>query len=212
MRLRAGLGILLAGALLAGCASGQSRELARYYDPRGLFSADLPAVNSVAVTPARRGQGGSSVLSGVVASPPQPSPSASSALGGGFGALAQQQPAGDQTLYQVLVVSTDAFDSVESMDLYFLTGDPAVDVREDRPITVGRTAGRLIVGDITQAGSVRASIAAAFTLGTHDVGYIVAAVFPPGDWDRERSDFARVVASLSPDVPLGLSSFPLSTG
>jgi hypothetical protein len=211
MRVRAGLGLLLAGALLAGCAGGQNRELARYYDPRGLFSADLPSANSITVTPVRRNQAGSSVLSGVVASPPQPSPS-SSALGGGLGALAQQQPAGDQTLYQVLVVSTDAFDTLASMDLYFLTGDPAVDVREDSPITVGRTAGRLIVADITQAGSARASIAAAFTLGTDDVGYIVAAVFPPGDWDRERSDFTRVVASLSPDVPLGLSSFPLSTG
>jgi hypothetical protein len=212
MRLRACLGLLLAGALLAGCAASQSRELARYYDPRGLFSADLPAANSVTVTAARRGQGRSSVLSGVVASPPEPSPSASSALGSGFGAIAQQPPAGDQTLYQVLVVSTDSFDSLDSMDLYFLTGDPAVDVREDSPLTVGQTAGRLIVADITQAGSVRASIAAAFTLGTDDVGYIVAAVFPPGDWDRERSDFIRVVASLSPDVPLGLSSFPLSTG
>jgi hypothetical protein len=210
MRVRAGLGLLLAGALLTGCANGESRQLARYYDPRGLFSADLPAANSVTVAPVRRAGAGSSLLSGVVASPPQPSPTESSPLGGGFGAMAQQAPAGDQTLYQVLAVRTNAFDSVEAMDVSFLTGDPAIDVREERAILVGRTVGRLIVADITRAGSVQATIAAAFTLGTHDVGYIVAAVFPPGDWDRERSDFARIVASLTPEVPSGLSSFPLS--
>jgi hypothetical protein len=208
MRVRAGLGLVLAGALLTACGEGQGRELARYYDPQGLFSADLPAANSVTVAPIRRAPAGPSLLSGVVASPPQPSPTESSALGGQFGAIAQQAPVGDQTLYQILAVRTDTFDSVQAMDLYFLTGDPAMDVREERPILVGGTVGRLIVADITRAGSVQASIAAAFTLGSHDVGYVVAAVFPPGGWDRERSDFARIVASLTPGVPSGLSSFP----
>jgi hypothetical protein len=212
MCVRARIGPLLAGAVLASCVPAQSRELATYYDPRGLFSADLPAANSVTVTAAQRGAAGASVLSGVVASPPQPSPSGAAGLGGGFGAIAQQAPTGDQTLYQVLVVTTDAFDPLESMYVYFLTGRPSVDVREERPIDIGGTDGRLVVADFTQAGSPQAGVAAAFTLGSDGVGYIVAAVFPPGEWDRERPDFSRVVDSFTPGVPSGLSSFPLTTG
>jgi hypothetical protein len=210
MGLRAAPGLLLLAVVLGGCAPTQSRDLATYYDPRGLFSADLPAANNVSVTAAQRGDAGASLLSGVVASPPEPSPTSASAIGGGLGALAQQAPSGDQTLYQVLVVTTDAFDSVDAMHLAFLTGRPSVDVREERPIMVGRTEGRLIVADFTQGGSVQAGVAAAFTLGSDGVGYIVAAVFPPGEWDRERSDFSRIVASLRPDVPSGLTSFPIT--
>jgi hypothetical protein len=210
MRLRPAPGVLLLAVLLAGCAPAQSRELATYYDPRGLFSADLPAANSVSVTAAQRGGAGASVLSGVVATPPEPSPTAASDIGGGFGAIAQQAPSGDQTLYQVLVVTTDAFTSVDAMQLAFLTGGPSVDVREERPVVVGRTEGRLVVADFTEGGAVRAGVAAAFTLGSDGVGYIVAAVFPPGEWDRERADFSRVVASLRPDVPSGLTSFPIT--
>jgi hypothetical protein len=211
MRARAGLGVLLCLAL-TGCARSQTRDLARYYDPEGLFSADLPAANNLSVTAAEQGQGSSSVLSGVVASPPQPSASPASALGGGLGGLAAQAPAGDQTLYQVLAVTTDGFPTIEAMSLYFLTADPAIDVREERSITVGGDTGRLVVADVLRSGDPGAGIAVAFTLGGDGVGYIVAAVFPPGDWSREEADFTRITGSLDTGVPPGLASFPLATG
>jgi hypothetical protein len=210
MRVRAGLTVLLC-LILAGCARPQARELARYYDPQGLFSAELPAANTVSVTAAQQGQGSSSVVTGVVSSPPRPSASPSSALGAPLGGMAAQAPAGDQTLYQVLVVTTDSFPSVDAMALHFLTADPAIDVREERSITVGDDAGRLVVADVLRSGAPGAGLAAAFSLGTDGVGYIVAAVFPPGDWPQEEADFSRVVGSLDPGVPPGLTSFPLTT-
>ncbi len=211
MRARTALG-LLACLVLGACAQAQSRDLARYYDPQGLFSAELPAANRLSVTAAQQGQGSSSVLSGVVSSPPQPSASPSSAFGGALGGMAAQAPAGDQTLYQVLVVTTDSFPSLDSMALYFLTADPAIDVREEHPVTVGPDRGSLVVADVVQSGAVRAGLAAAFTLGGDGVGYIVAAVFPPGDWPREEPDFSRIIASVDTGVPSGLTSFPLAFG
>lgn len=210
MRVRAGLATL--ACLLAACAQTQTRQLARYYDPHGLFSAELPAANSLRVTAAQQGQGSASILSGVVSSPPQPSASPSSALGGALGGVAAQAPAGDQTLYQVLVVTTDSFPTVDAMALKFLTADPAIDVREEHPITVGRDAGTLVVADVVRSGAPQAGLAVAFTLGTEDVGYIVAAVFPPGEWPKEESDFSRIVGSVDTGVPSGLVSFPLGSG
>jgi hypothetical protein len=213
MRARAALGLALVCLMLASCSASENRDLARYYDPQGLFSAELPAANTLSVAPAQTGQRTASILSGVVASPPQPSASPSSALGDPLGGgIGQQAPAGDQTMYEVFVVTTNGLDSLDAMTLYFLTGDPAVDVRDEQSIEVAQSEGRLVVADIHQSGSVAASLAAAFTLGSHGVGYIVAAVFPPGGWSKERSDFSRIVASLEPSVPSGVLSFPLGSG
>lgn len=212
MRTPAGLAVLAVATLVAGCARAPSRDLARYYDPQGLFAADLPAANRLTVTPAQQGQDAASVLSGVVATPPQPSPTASGQLGGGIASFAQQAQAGDQTLYEVLVVTTDGFESLEAMVLYFLTADPSIDVREERAAQVGPTAGSLVVADVLRSGSALASMAAAFTLGTGGVGFIVAAIFPAGRWQAERPDFTKVLDSFTPEVPSGLRSFPLSAG
>ncbi len=202
---------LLVATLLAGCSGSPNRSLARYYDPQGLFSTDLPAANTLTVAPASQNQAGPSVLSGVLAAPPQPSPTPSDQFGSGLGGMAGAQPT-DQTMYQVLVVTTDAFDSVGSMTSAFLTSDPAIDVREERGVTVGGDAGRLVVADIVRQGAPQAGIAAAFTLGHEGVGYILAAIFPPGSWSGEEGDFLRVLASFRAGVPPGLRSFPLSTG
>jgi hypothetical protein len=213
MRARTRLGVLLACLVLAACSGSANRDLARYYDPEGLFSADLPAANTLSVTPPQTGQRTASILSGVVAAPPQPSASPSSALGDPLGGgIGQQAPAGDQTMYEVFVVTTNTLDSLDAMTLYFLTADPAIDVRDEQPVEVANAEGRLVVADIRRSGAVVASVAAALTLGSHGVGYIVAAVFPPGGWSNERSDFARVVASLRPSVPPALASFPLTSG
>jgi len=77
---------------------------------------------------------------------------------------------------------------------------------------VAHSEGRLVVADIHQSGSVVASVAVAFTLGSHGIGYIVAAVFPPGGWSGERSDFSRIVDSVRPNVPSGVANFPLTSG
>jgi hypothetical protein len=212
MRARAGVGIVLACLALASCSGSANRDLARYYDPEGLFRADLPAANTLSVTPPQAGQRTASILSGVVATPPQPSASPSSALGDPLGAgIGQQAPAGDQTMYEVFVVTTNNLDSLDAMTSYFLTADPSIDVRDEQDIEVARSEGRLVVADIRRSGTVVASLAAGLTLGSHGVGYIVAAVFPPGGWSKERSDFSRVVASVQPDVPSGVVNFPLSS-
>lgn len=199
--------------VLAGCSSGTDRELSRYYDPEGLFTASLPTANTVAVTPPQpAGQGVPGILSGVVSQPPAPSPSPQAQFGGGLAqGLGQTEPA-DQTTYQAFVVTTDAFDELSDMALYFLTGDPSVDVRDVRPIELADEDGRLVVADALEGGQVRASVAVAFSLGADGVGYLVAAIFPAGRWEAEESDFLRIVRSFRTEVPPVMNTFPVTDG
>jgi hypothetical protein len=203
---------LAAMALLA-CSTGKNRDFARYYDPEGLFSANLPAANDIAVAPSEPPSQGPSVLTGVVSTPPAPSPSPSSAFGGGLTDLTAQttQPQ-DQTVYEALAVTTGTFQDLPQMALAFLTGNPVVDVQIEQEMRVGGNAGELIVADVVRQGQKVAGVAAAFTLGQQGVGYIVLAIFPPGDWTNERSDFLKVVASFRPGVPPGMRAFPLAGG
>ena len=55
-----------------------------------------------------------------------------------------------------------------------------------------------------------ASVAAAITLGDGETGYLLAAIFPPGEWDAERGDFGRVLSSFDANVPPGLATFPMA--
>ena len=111
----------LAGALLlAACSGGTARELSPYYDPQGYFRADLPTANEITVTPPQTGATGPGLLTGVIASPPQPSPSPSSAIGGGDMLAAQTQPQTDQTTYEAFALSTGSFSDLDEMALYFL--------------------------------------------------------------------------------------------
>jgi len=114
--------------LLGGCSQDDGRDLARYYDEQGLFTVDLPAENELAVTPPQPAQDGPGLLTGVVSSPPAPSPQAQPGLGS---ALAPTEPT-DQTIYQAFAVTSDGFEDLDEMALYFLTGDPIVDVVVDR--------------------------------------------------------------------------------
>jgi hypothetical protein len=212
MRVRAAVSLVLVSALLGACTGSHTRDLARYYDPQGLFSTDLPAANDLSLAQPQPQPGAESILSGVTASPPQPSASPSSALDTGLGAGIGQTSQTDQTIYQVLAVGTRSFASLDAMTLAFLTSDPSIDVRDEEAIEMAGSAGRLVVVDIHQSGSVAASLAAAFTLGSRGVGYIVAAVFAPGAWASERGDFGRIVGSLRADVPPGVETFPLTTG
>ncbi|HJU57214.1 MAG TPA: hypothetical protein VJ774_00540 [Actinomycetota bacterium] len=193
--------------LLAACANDPSREFARYYDQEGLFTLNLPAANDVTVTQPQTGQQGPDLFTGVVSSPPAPSPSPASGLGGGFGATAEEPP--DQTIYQALAVASEDFDDLDEMALFFLTGDPVIDVLIDDQAKMGGDDARMIVADVNNAGSVTAGVAAAMTLGDGETGYLIAAVFPPGEWDAEQADFLRIVQSFRSSVPPGLQTFPV---
>lgn len=199
--------------LLAACSGSKSRAFERYYDPQGLFSTDLPAGNDVSETPPQPGASGApGLLAGVVSQPPQPSPSPASQFGGGLSQFTQQQTQGDQTLYEVFAVTTDSFKDVSEMVLFFLTGDPAVDVQVEEPVAVAGSEGELVVANVVRSGQTTAALAAAFTLGKSGTGFIVAAIFPPGEWGKERSDFEKIVASFSPGVPPGVQTIPLAAG
>ena len=199
--------------LLAACSGSKGRDFERYYDPQGSFSTDLPVGNDVTQAPAQPGASGApGLVAGVVSQPPQPSPSPASQFGGGLSSITQQQAAADQTTYEVFAVTTDSFQNVSQMVLYFLTGDPAIDVQIEQPLRFAGGDGTLVVANASRSGQTTAAIAAAFTLGTGGTGYIVAAIFPPGDWEKERSDFEKIVASFTAAVPPGVQTIPLVTG
>ena len=190
------------------CAHDSGREFARYYDEQGLFALNLPAANDITVTPPQPAQSGPGLLTGVVSSPPAPSPSPASGAFGGIGVAAQGEP--DQTVYQAFAVTADGFDDLDQMALYFLTGDPIVDVTIDDSTRVDGDPARLIVADIDQGSEVTSSVAAAMTLGDGATGYLIVAICPPGGWDDERDDFERIVRSFRADVPPGLETFPVN--
>lgn len=200
------LGIGALAIALAACSGDAGREFARYYDPRGFFVTSLPAANDITVTPPQSEGDGPGLLTGVVASPPQPSPQPQAATSS---FLAPTEPT-DQTIYEAFAVTTSGFDDLEQMGLYFLTGDPAIDVQLDESVRIDGRQGRLLVADVTQDGQTTASLAAAFTLGLGGTGFLVAAIFPPGGWDEERDDFLRVLESFRADVPPGLDTFPVT--
>jgi hypothetical protein len=193
---------------LAACSSGGGRDLATYYDPAGLFRADLPAANSISVTPPQDAGAGPGLLTGVVASPPQPSPSPSAGLSSG-GLFSGTEPQGDLTTYEAFAFTTDSFDDLDAMTLFFLTGDPAVDVVEESAVRLADAPARLVVADISRGGQLSASIAAALTLGSDGTGYLVAAIFPPGRWGAERADFLEVLSSFRPTIPPTMQTYPL---
>lgn len=209
-RMKGRIGVTLLAIGLVACSGGSARDLGRYYDPQGLFNASLPVANDITVAPPQPPSNGvPGMLSGVIAAPPQPSPSpAAGGFGGGLN-LGQSAPA-DQTIYEAFVFTTDTFADLDEMALYFLTGDPIVDVQHEEAVRIAGSPGRLIVADVTQGGQVTSSVAAALSLGTGGNGYLVAAIIPPGGWDAEREDFLRVLASFRTGVPAGFATYPIA--
>jgi hypothetical protein len=201
------LGACALALSLVACSGDSGREFARYYDPEGFFVTSLPAANDITVTPPQAGGEGPGLLTGVVASPPQPSPSAPTMTA--FNNLAPTEPP-DQTIYEAFAISTSDFEDLEQMGLYFLTGDPAIDVQVDDPVRIDGHEGRLLVADVTQEGQATASLAAALTLGDGGTGFLLAAIFPPGRWEAEREDFFRVLGSFRSNIPPGLETFPVA--
>jgi hypothetical protein len=200
--------LVLLAATAAACSSSGGRAFATYYDPQGLFRAELPVANSITVAPPQPSATGPGLLTGVIASPPQPSPSPSSALGAGSPFGATQAPT-DQTIYEVFAYTTRSFTDLDQMTLYFLTGAPGVDVQTESSIQLASDPARLVVADVSQNGSVAATVAVALTLGSSGTGYVVAAIFPPDTWEHERSDFLDVIGSFRATVPPALKTYPL---
>jgi hypothetical protein len=193
---------------VAACSEGGGREFARYYDPQGLFTTKLPAANDITVTPPQSGGEGPSLLTGVISSPPAPSPAAQTGLGGTFD-LSQTEPP-DQTVYRAFAITTAEFDDLDQMGLFLLTGEPSIDMQLDEGVRMDGLEARLLVADVLQGGEPAATAAVAFTLGTGGTGYLLIAVFPPGEWDAERNDFMRILESFRADVPPGLVTFPVT--
>ena len=200
------LAVATGALLLGGCSQDGGRDLARYYDEQGLFTVDLPAENEIVVTPPQPAEGGPGLLTGVVSSPPAPSPQAQPGLGGSLTPTEQA----DQTVYQAFAVTSDGFEDLDEMALYFLTGDPIVDVLVDQRMRLDGETARLVVADVRNDGEVTASVAVALTLGDGQTGYLVSAIFPAGSWDDERPDFERVMGSFRAQVPPGLTTFPVA--
>ena len=202
------LALLALALAVAGCSTASGRDLATYYDPEGFFSTSLPAANAISVTPPQPAADGPGLLTGVVASPPAPSPAPSSGFGGG--ALAASQTPTDQTIYEAFAFTTDMFETLDDMAFTLLTGDPSIDVDVEEDIRFAGHPGRLVVATARQDGTPTASIAALMTLGKDGTGYLLAAIFPPGEWDGERDDFLEIASTFRSSVPPGISSYDLS--
>lgn len=200
-------GVLVFALPVAACSSDGGREFARYYDPQGLFTTNLPAANDITVTPPQMGGEGPSLLTGVISSPPLPSPQPQ----GGLGAfdLSQTEPP-DQTIYRAFAITTSGFEDLDQMGLFLLTGEPSIDVQLDEGARIDGLEARLLVADVLSNDEPAATAAAAFTLGADGTGYILIAVFPPGNWDSERDDFMRILGSFRANVPPGLETFPVT--
>jgi hypothetical protein len=193
--------------VLASCADEGGRAFARYYDPEGLFTTNLPAANIISVAPGEPAVPGTpTFLTGVESLPPQPSPQAPQGFGGALGATTAPS---DQTIYRAFAVSTDAFADLDQMGLFFVTADPTFDVQLDEPVRIDALDARLIVADALEGDQVLSSVAVAMTLGRGGTGYLVVAIFPPGTWDDERADFLRILGSFRTSVPPGFATIPV---
>jgi hypothetical protein len=133
---------LALGLTLAACSSGTSTATERYYDPAGLFSARLPAANDILVMPKQRVENSEPLLSGVLALPPQASPSPG-ALSVGTQPVTQQ----DTAIYAVFAVQTKAATSAADLGGKLLGSTITPTILSQRRIVAGGLHGVLAVAD-----------------------------------------------------------------
>jgi hypothetical protein len=191
--------------LLSACSGGARRPLERYYDPNGLFSAELPAANDVTVVQPQNSSSGPSVLSGVFSSPPSTSPSPGGTAALGAGTAVQS----DQTVYRIFVITGDTFASPEDLSLVQMS-DPSADLKTQESTAIGGHDGLLVVADYKASDAGPAFSAASGFLLSGGVGYWIFAAFPAGGWGGEQADFMSVLRSFRIDVPPGVPLAPLS--
>ncbi|MFM7718873.1 MAG: hypothetical protein ACKO8G_05200 [Actinomycetota bacterium] len=187
---------------LAACGGG-GRELVEYHDPGGRFVASLPAsAQFTAAEPTADTSSGPGLLAGVLASPRQ-------ASGGTGVGIDLAQASGDQTSFQVLLLRSEGFESLDDMALFFLPSRDGFDIREQRDLDIEGDPGQLVVADVLRDGTAAASVAVVFSLGHAGVGSVIAAVFPTGTWASERDDFLAIVRSFRTDVSPAEAALPV---
>jgi hypothetical protein len=203
---RLGLAIVLMVALAA-CSSGSSVATRRYYDPSGLFSARLPAANDLLVMPKQSVEGSAPLLSGVLAIPPQASPSPSNQpFSGGVTPVTQQ----DTAIYAVFAVKASAAKSIGQFATSLLSGTVGPSLVMQQRISADGLQGLLAVvdhHDDTNPANDYTDASAFFLQG--DVGYWLRELFPPGQWGERREAFLLILRSFRPSVPPGLPAVPL---
>ena len=198
------IALALALPLAVVACGGGGRELVAYHDPEGYFSIALPVGHDLMPSTPQEGPSGPGLLAGVTAEPPA---AAASALGATSTFVTA--PTGDETRFQVLVVSGETFRSVGDLALYFLTGDPGFDVIDQRASELGGLPARLIAGTASEDGVETVGVAAVFALSPDgSIAYVVASVFRPGGWPGERDDLLAVAAAFRTAVPPGFGSIP----
>ena len=193
------VGAALAVALLtAGC--GDDADTVRYHDPERWFSADFPGDHVLSPIPPAEDGGELSVLSGVVAAPPQET---QPAVGIGFGA---QTETFDFAVYQILAVDTASVGSLDDFAALHASWSTTTDVRYRDHVTLAGRDALLVVGDHTE-GANEFGAASVFTTFPN-VAFWVIAVFPPGEWAGRSEAFFELVRSFRIGTPVGLGAVP----
>ena len=194
------VGAAVAAALLAAGCGGGDADTVRYHDPERWFSADFPGDHVLSPIPPAEDGGGLSVLSGVVAAPPQET---QPAVGIGFGA---QTETFDFAIYQILAVDTASVGSLDDFAALHASLSTTTDVRYRDHVTLGGRDALLVVGDHTE-GANEFGAASVFTTFPN-VAFWVIAVFPPGEWAGRSEAFFELVRSFRIGTPVGLGAVP----
>lgn len=197
------VGAAVAAALLAGGCGDADPGTIRYHDPQRWFSADFPRDHVLSPIPPAEDGGQLTVLSGVVAAPPQ---EAQPGVGIGIGIGAQAQTF-DFAVYQILAVETSSVGSLDDFAALHGSLSTTTDVRYRDHVTLAGRDALLVVGDHTSDGVDEFGAASVFTTYPN-VAFWVMAVFPPGEWEGRREAFFEVIRSFRIGAPVGLGAVP----
>lgn len=191
---------------LGACSGGSSPDTQRYYDPTGLFSARLPAANDILVVPGQELEGSKPLLSGVLALPPEASPSPN---GMGIGGGVVPNTRTDSAIYAVYAVDATGSKTLGELGSSLLGGTIEPSVVSEQDVKAGKLSGLLAVVDHKDSNdsSNNYTDASAFFLdGT--TGYWIREIFASGQWESRKDTFLEIVRSFRPDVPPGVTAVP----
>jgi hypothetical protein len=198
-------GILAAtalGLLMAACGGSTAPTTQRYYDPRGLFSAEFPQANEMLVVAPQPVANAPKILSGVLSQVSQANPQVTT---GPFGALGGATPATDQAVYAVFVVDAKQIGSVQTLADTLLASSPPSNLQVLSAQLIGGRPGLLIVNDHPTGGYTDAS---GYVL-MDGVGYWIRELFPIGEWSRRSPAFLDMLRSFQFDVPPPIVAIPI---